>query len=416
MNISLRSLVCKPIFYFIALMPLSAILLKLDGIFMRDYGFSIIPYFWIELCLFGVIIFLLLHTKKYKLFFVYISIIPLCLCIGEIWGYLYKPQSTNKCQIQSLGNYNTDYMTQDSTTGYKANPNIKASSKRMNGDEVIYDVIYESGENGYRKTPDSNLASKKCIVLFGDSFTIGEGVQGDETLGYYINRYLNYSYKIINLGFHGYGPHQALALLKNGIVQEQTKDCIEIIAFYESLPQHIERANGISLWEDSYAPRFKLSDGRIEWINKEKNSWIKIKNKIFHQLKKSYFFVYLQPRYKPNKTYNDLYFGILNEIDKTLQEQFGTRLHFVLIDSHNLSDKNELQDEKAIKEWLANQDFPYFFASHMIDDFARNRLKYAIHRCDLHPNMLMNNLLAKKLAQFIESNANPIILDSRITK
>ena len=407
-----KSLLKNPLFWLILLVPLSAVILKLDGVLLRNYEFFIIPYFWIELCLFVVIILAFFCVFKHKLFFAYISIIPLCLCIGEIWGYFHQPQSTNKCQMQSFGNYNTDYVARDFITGYKANPNTKAQSKRMSGDEVIYDVIYESGENGYRKTPNSNANSQKCIVLFGDSFTTGEGVQGDETLGFYLNEYLKHSHKIINLGFHGYGPHQALALLQSTAVQEQTNDCQKIIAFYESIPQHIERANGFSPWEDRNAPRFRLSDGKIEWINKEKNLWSKLKNKLFYQLKKSYFFMYLQPRYKPKKAYNDLYFGILSEMDKTLQEQLGTRLHFILIDSHNLSDEREKQDERAIKEWLKNQDFPYFFASSMINDFATNRLKYAIHACDLHPNALMNSLLAKSLAQFIESSADSGVLDS----
>ncbi|RDU66303.1 hypothetical protein [Helicobacter equorum] len=209
--------------------------------------------------------------------------------------------------------------------------------------------------------------------------------------------------KVFNFGFHGYGNHQALALLKSGEVMRITQDCKDYTVFYESIPGHIRRANGFSDWEDLNAPRFHLGN-TLTWTNEHKTFWTKIHNKIFTILKnKSYLFKILLPRYTYNKQYNELYFAILQEINSLLQVQFHTELHFLLWDTNNLSDDTEIAESQAIIEWLAHQDIDAFLVSEILPQYMHNRLQYALHTCDTHPNALANELIAKFLAHKIQS-------------
>lgn len=387
----------------IALIP---VVLKLAGIVQRIYGIEIVPFAWIGAYWFVLLVVASVRTpkdSKAKLVYAYISVLPLCLGIGEIWGYVKNSQLANaQCHIQSSGTYGSDYFTPDSITGYKAKPNVRVTSLKKNDDEIIYDVSYTSNDFGYRLTPNSNLDSTHCILFFGDSFTIGEGLNDEQTLPYFLNQHMHF--KIFNFGFHGYGNHQALALLQSGEVARITQGCESYIAFYESLPGHIQRANGFSTWEDLNAPRFTYTNNTLIWTNEHKTFWDKITNKIFLQLKeKSYLFKILRPKYAYNERYNELYFKILQEIDSLLRSQFDTSLYFILWDSNNLSSQTEITESNAITKWLQDQNFKWFLISDILPQYVDNRLQYGIHTCDTHPNALANELIAQFLARKIQN-------------
>lgn len=381
------------------------IVLKLAGVIERNFEIQIIPFAWIGLYWFVFFVIMsikALKDSKKKLVYAYVSVLPLCLSIGEVWGYVKTLQSLpTQCHTQSSGTYVSDYFTPDPITGYKAISNTRATSIKKNDKDLIYNVTYTTNNFGYRKTPNSNLDSTHCLIFFGDSFTIGEGLNDDQTLPYFLNQDLNL--KVFNFGFHGYGNHQALALLKSGEVVRITQDCKDYTVFYESIPGHIRRANGFSDWEDLNAPRFHLGN-TLTWTNEHKTFWTKIHNKIFTILKnKSYLFKILLPRYTYNKQYNELYFAILQEINSLLQVQFHTELHFLLWDTNNLSDDTEIAESQAIIEWLAHQDIDAFLVSEILPQYMHNRLQYALHTCDTHPNALANELIAKFLAHKIQS-------------
>ena len=395
------------IFWALLGIVLIPVILKLQGIAQRIFELEIVPFAWIGLYWFVFLVALSIKAAKNsraKLIYAYVSVLPLCLSLGEVWGYVRDSQTASnaQCHPQTSGTYNSEYFTPDSITGYKAKPNVRATSLKKNDDEVLYDVSYTSNDFGYRHTPNSNTDSKHCLLFFGDSFTIGEGVNDDQTLPYFLNQHAQL--KVFNFGFHGYGNHQALALLKSGEVARITQGCEDYIAFYESLPGHIQRANGFSPWEDLNAPRFTLAGDTLLWKNQHKNLWDKVANKIFLQLdKKSYLFKLTRPKYAYDERYNALYFAILDEIDLALRTQFGTGLHFILWDSHDLSNETEITESNAITAWLENQNFKWFLVSEILPQYTKNRLQYGLHQCDTHPNALANELIAKFLAHKIDS-------------
>ena len=151
----------------------SAVILKLDGVMRRDYdGQSIIPYVWIGLYGFGfcvVCAWRLGRDSKLKLVFFYLCIVPLCVSVGEIYGYfkLSKPTQTdidNKDHaVRGSGTYTQEYFIPSQITGYKGAPNLKADSQKMVTDtnEIIYHVVYTTDDEGWRITPNSNKNSER---------------------------------------------------------------------------------------------------------------------------------------------------------------------------------------------------------------------------------------------------------------
>ena len=80
------------------------------------------------------------------------------------------------------------------------------------------------------------------LLLVGDSFTFGEGVQDNETLPYYVSQ-LAPEYRAYNYGFSGYGPQQMLATLQSETITAQVPEK-EGIGIYVFIDAHVERAIG----------------------------------------------------------------------------------------------------------------------------------------------------------------------------
>ena len=415
----------------LAFIAISLIVLKYDN---KQFTLTLVSWGLVGLMGFALCIFFAKKSKsnRAKLFLAYVSVLPLCLFIGEFYAFFYlkyadKKAKSSECETISEGSYNQSQSKND-ILGYKSNvKNDTIISHRIlkESNKTIYNATYTNDKNGWRATPNSNLDSTKCFLLFGDSFTYGEGINDNETLAFYISKATGQKYRIYNFGFHGYGAHQALALLKSGEVQKvlsKDKKCDEIIALYESLPTHIARTSGFSAWEkgNKNAPRFSIENGKVVWINSPQNL-VQDSSKYSHKKKrdfktrlndslksrkeKSYLY---QLFYKPNKyaykeQYNELFFAVLEEMRAELRAQFGSDLVFLLWDSNNLSKELEIQESSAIIKWLKSNDMRYFLISQMIDDYKQNRLKYGIHACDTHPNALANEKIAEFLADKIKN-------------
>ncbi|WP_407380870.1 hypothetical protein [Helicobacter sp.] len=340
--------------------------LKLDSVLKGRAGFGIMPFVVIGIGALGLLIYLAIASKHkaLKLALSYLTILPLCLIIGELYAH-YKLESSSEqdsCAASTSGTYASDYFTPSPITGYKGKPNTTATAhKSTQSGKSLYNVSYTTDELGWRITPSSKLDSSSCVLFFGDSFTIGEGVQDNETLPFYFGRALGKqaNARIYNFGFHGYGPHQALALVQSGEIARIVKDCQSVLAIYESLPGHIARAGGFSPWEQgTNAPRFYLDpSGSLKWGNAYLHKspvLAKLAPKLKARLAQSYLYKLLQPSYGYDESYNALYFAIIDTLQKQLQEQFGAHFTLVLWDATDLSDEIERKESHAIIKHYKN--------------------------------------------------------------
>jgi hypothetical protein len=145
--------------------------------------------------------------------------------------------------------------------GFISMANKHVTARKFLGTQVIYDAVYTTGADHFRVVPVAVEQPEHCVLLFGDSFTFGEGVSDSETSAAQIVRKSEGRVAAKNFGIGGWGPHQFLAGLQSGRFQRAVT-CTPSDAFYLIIPYQIARAAGRGPW-DKHGPLFRLgSDGR----------------------------------------------------------------------------------------------------------------------------------------------------------
>jgi hypothetical protein len=141
--------------------------------------------------------------------------------------------------------------------GFIALPNKHVTAVRKLDSRVIFDASYTTGPDGFRIVPKVDNA-RRCVLLFGDSFTFGEGVNDDETTAAQLVARSKGQVEVKNLGIGGWGPHQFLAGLQSGRFQRAIS-CEPTDAVYLMIAAHTARAAGRGKW-DRFGPMFVVDD------------------------------------------------------------------------------------------------------------------------------------------------------------
>lgn len=141
--------------------------------------------------------------------------------------------------------------------GFMALPNKHVTAVRKLDQRVIFDASYTTGPDGFRVVPKAENA-QRCVLLFGDSFTFGEGVNDDETTAAQIVAKSKGQVEVKNLGIGGWGPHQFLSGLQSGRFQKAIT-CKPTDAVYLMIAAHTARAAGRGKW-DRFGPHFVVDD------------------------------------------------------------------------------------------------------------------------------------------------------------
>jgi hypothetical protein len=97
---------------------------------------------------------------------------------------------------------------------------------------------------------------ERCVLLFGDSFTFGIGVNDDETFAAQIVARSKGAVEVKNLAIGGWGPHQFLAGLQSGRFQSAVS-CRPTDAVYLLIAEQIPRVAGGNK-TDTHGPLFHL--------------------------------------------------------------------------------------------------------------------------------------------------------------
>jgi len=228
------------------------------------------PYGWIFFLWFILLVacFRIVSETNLRAFCVNVAAVMVCGGLAEFY-LAYANASKAEPKSEEEGYRMEGTITQRYTNeshpvlGRAPYPDVSVTARKYYGEELVYDVVYTIDEHGLRIAPPTGSGEiLGCLLFFGGSFTIGEGVHDYESMPYRVGELTNGSYRVYNFGFHGYGPHQMLAAFEAGLV-DSAIECEPDYVIYQALDRHVLRSAGVAGW-GSNGPRFVAqSDGGV---------------------------------------------------------------------------------------------------------------------------------------------------------
>ena len=173
------------------------------------------------------------------------------------WQRFQSPQSPANVPYRGGGFYE---LVDD--VGFIPRANARMTRAEVEGRTFTNDVVYTTGPDRFRVVPEAPPNPDACVLLFGDSFTFGDGVSDEETYAAQIVKRSGRRVATQNFAVSGWGPHQFLAGLQSGRFQRAVR-CRPTDAVFLMVPSLIWRASGVTNPWDTNGPRYRLgADGR----------------------------------------------------------------------------------------------------------------------------------------------------------
>lgn len=134
-----------------------------------------------------------------------------------------------------------------------------------------YRVRYVTDESGRRKTSNLPETSSQSIILTGDSFTWGEGIEQEKIFASVLARELGATH-IANLGIPGTSPASILKLMRSGDFFSSKDKAKPAVVIFTFIDDHLRRIVGTSdyILKPGFAesaPRFYLDNGELKSFN-----------------------------------------------------------------------------------------------------------------------------------------------------
>jgi hypothetical protein len=146
--------------------------------------------------------------------------------------------------------------------GYIPRADIQKKVRAEFDGQTLFDVVYSTGPDHFRVVPEATANPDGCVLMFGDSFTFGYGVNDNETSAAQVVKQSGRRVAAHNFAVSGWGPHQFLAGLQSGRFPRAVR-CRPTDAVYLMIPSHIWRASGVVNPWGTNGPRYRLdADGR----------------------------------------------------------------------------------------------------------------------------------------------------------
>jgi hypothetical protein len=325
-------------------------------------------------------------------------------CEGYLWfkAETQPPAPPAPPEPIITGDYATSgyyFNEHDEVLGFSANKPLTAHAVKLAGDQVLYDVHYTIAENGLRIAPPEAPEIEGCVLFLGDSFTFGEGLNDDEALPYQVGLQSQGAWRVYNLAFHGYGPHQMLSELEHGLVEKliSCDPAKPLHAIYQSIPDHVARAAGFSTW-DPHGPRYVLKLGGEVAYRGHFDERFTLPKPVTERLLRSRVYVAL---FGPNRPLGDrdleLFLGIVAKSEKELR-RIHPNAQFHVITWFDLWDDPTTRQPPKMLAGLKARGIDARPIEAIFPDYYDDVPSFHIHG-DGHPNAETNKALAGYLLE-----------------
>jgi hypothetical protein len=125
--------------------------------------------------------------------------------------------------------------------GYSPPADSACGMSKKYGNTTVYNMAFKTDSLSNRITPAiSNAKPSRFFVSFGCSFTFGEGLADTNTIAYNFQNQ-NSTFRAYNLGYSGYGLHQALAKIEMEYLPTYLAEK-EGIGIFTYIPDHVNRS------------------------------------------------------------------------------------------------------------------------------------------------------------------------------
>jgi hypothetical protein len=276
---------------------------------------------------------------------------------------------------------------QDQVVGHRIAPGVSVRHALWLGAEPIFDATYTIGPDGLRVVPPPRGAGDSlCVLFFVDSFVFGYGLDDAETLPWITALATGQRHRIYNFGYLGWGPHQMLALLQSGRVEEVV-ECAPTHVLYYGIYDHVQRAAGRSPY-DPHGPRFELrGDGTLERRGNFDDAPRFAER--WPLLARSEVLRILAEGFEPAPADFERFAAIVAAARDLLAARWpGARFDVLLWDKR-------WKQDPAFWEGLQRRGISVHFVSDLLPDYREDPLRYALGPHDGHPNALANELVAR---------------------
>ncbi len=203
----------------------------------------------------------LLRHPFFRALFLNLCVLALALAGFEFYFTSQNEYSQHKYERIYENKSGKHFVVKDPVTGFSSLPSEKTRAVRTMDGHKVYDVTYTTDSLGRRVTYPPVGNPDTALIFFGCSFTFSVGVNDEDSIPWLVGKYTNGRYAVYNYGGYGYGPHQMLALLENGLDPEIAR-YKRVLVFYNLLDLHVQRSAGLAEWDRS-GPRYLLKNGKL---------------------------------------------------------------------------------------------------------------------------------------------------------
>ena len=333
----------------------------------------------------------MIQRQWLRLLLVNLAAVCLTFMLAEIW---FSPALSAPDDVYS-GDYMGEYFVDHPLLGYGPKVDFRARSTRSVDGEIVYDTLYSINSDGRRITPQATEADR-AVLVFGGSFTFGEGVQDAEAMPYRFGELAGSGYQVYNFGFHGYGPHQMLAALEFSLADKATDLPVSHV-IYQTIPDHVHRAAGRAFWDKS-GPRYELTAaGDAVFAGHFDDGKGAIRKALPDLLNKSQLYRRLfGVQQELSQADVQLYAGIVERAQQLVQQNYPQAEFHVLLWGYPGSDAFEM-----VSGALASRDIKVHPVIDILPYYANEAQRYELHPQDTHPNALAHDEIARYLAEEI---------------
>ncbi len=196
------------------------------------------------------------NIVKYACIILFSLCLPLALFEGYSSILMHIYTGSHRHTVVSEINGKT-LSTKHADVGYVPLANNTVTVTAVQEETLLYKATYTTDGDGRRITPQ-NPQAKTAVLLFGCSFTFGEGLNDRQAMAWKLGELLGENYQVFNFGYSGYGPHNALAIIEHTLPDLQKFE--RILTYFIVIPDHIIRVAGLTSGD---GPRYELEKGTL---------------------------------------------------------------------------------------------------------------------------------------------------------